>query len=287
MFVWCAAVKNYEKGKNTHMSSLKIRYRSCSNSELIRVVLSPEVYTEQAIDLARQELDGRQVSSEEYKIVKLILLEEQNEANKKVENRRLQYATIQNQVRTLIDTVNPIQPTEASTYWKIRILCVLMLIITFQNWSASIYDLKYLVPGLFHAFELATVVYIALLLLLPIATVYMYLKKWIGWVLSSVASSTNLLFVILALISSIDYHYFSQASVFEEGGGDLRSLISIYAPPDSVTYIPSLALYAAMIFLLNQKDVLSMFGVNKITQLKINASMIVISVLAVGYIFLS
>ena len=264
------------------MIDLKSTYEKASALDLVRITMTPHAYTPEALEIAHQQLQLRALDPTVINELKDEILQEQQVRHIEIIRKKSTYKSFQDRLQGFIGVVNPVQPTLATLKWKISITVILLLYITGQIWSSSASDLPYLIPYLFRVFDLYVLLVVAQILLLPLATVGFALRKRAGWVLTVAVIGLQLLFDGLALASAIDYHYLSETtpSFNDNPGGGLLDLVEIYAPPDPIASVPSLFLYIALLYIINQTDVLLTYSVTVRMQIRVYLT---VSLIALSY----
>ncbi|HEV8271307.1 MAG TPA: hypothetical protein VGQ04_08375 [Chitinophagaceae bacterium] len=174
-------------------------YKLISNTELLNILDHPGDYQPLAVEAAKNELLKRQLSETEIKearepiIAKQIQKEKQREKTKEIENK------LKTAGYTLIDTLNPIQTGIPSTEKIIRLIVIVFgglflyqLIKDFKVHMLFIKDIP--------RFPFESTLYLAPLILLPIAIFTFGKKIRIGWFLLAiflVFSTVGVLWVLI------------------------------------------------------------------------------------------
>jgi hypothetical protein len=262
---WINISWNYEPLKQP-LSALNIieKYRKYSDRQLIRVLLQESEYQHQAIQVAKSEINSRNLDltirreiedsvREELELEKLKEKEKVASQDRKIEK-----------VVTFIKSLNPIQENISTGERLFLFVGYTYLIL---NIASNYYDLI----SIYYAFQGADILKMTTVLtigpfLLFLFTIYFYFKRSkVGWILMTGALSYDLFNAISYLLHAIDNPY---NSIFRTSNNEPISLFWLTIP---------IIIYLALILVLFYKPVWKIFKVSTVQR---------VLTLCIGFIFL-
>eukprot|EP01029_Cantina_marsupialis_P030236 TRINITY_DN8077_c0_g3_i2.p1 TRINITY_DN8077_c0_g3~~TRINITY_DN8077_c0_g3_i2.p1 ORF type:complete len:258 (+),score=19.66 TRINITY_DN8077_c0_g3_i2:360-1133(+) len=165
------------------MNQFKERFNSYSNVELLEIIDSSSGYQPEAIEAAENELEKRQLSTDDLKKAKLEQEKKREERIVQSMNKKKIEHKIKNIGDSISDTLNPIQNSPIKTEKEIRILTIVFGIISVYQIYNEFGMLKFMFgnDGAVWTFEMW--LYFLPLILVPISTFLFWFRKKIGWIL--------------------------------------------------------------------------------------------------------
>lgn len=172
------------------MNSYADRYKTFSYIDLLRILDNPDTYEHDAIEAVRNELDRREVSDAEVRAALKTLQSEKIEAAHKANLRSERSNTRKLRLLSVVDLVNPIQKEAPTTLRLIRLLTLIFIIATIYTWIQRFGLIWFLlfdqqsgmyISEMFYINDLLTLYPI---LLLPVITILLALRKKWGWILA-------------------------------------------------------------------------------------------------------
>jgi len=165
------------------MNQFTERYKTLSNSELLKIIDNPNDYQPLAVETAEAELAGRQLSDEELESAKAeIDLELQEKAVKK---EKMQ--AFENKVKdvgtSLIDAVHPIQQSTPSTSRIINFLSAALAIMFLLTLFKEFGMITFMLFDKTSRWDATMLWYFVQLIFVPVLTLLFWLRKKAGWIL--------------------------------------------------------------------------------------------------------
>lgn len=165
------------------MNQFSERYKTFSNSDLLRVIENQSDYQPEAVEAAKTEINQRNLPDQELSEAKSELEAERQEKKKQNEKR----AEVERKVKTLgtsvFDTINPIQESAPTTEKLIRLVTIVLGLIAVFKWYSQFGLVKYMLTDKSAGWDLSMVEYFLPLILLPVALILFWLRKKSGWIL--------------------------------------------------------------------------------------------------------
>jgi hypothetical protein len=165
------------------MNQFSERYKTFSNSDLLRVIENQSDYQPEAVEAAKTEINQRNLSDEEFTEAKSDLEPErqvkqkQNKKKAEVEQKVMSLGT------SVFDTINPIQKTAPTAERLIRLITIVFGLIAIFKWYNQFGLVKFMLTDNSAGWDLSMIEYFLPLILLPIATILFWLRKKSGWIL--------------------------------------------------------------------------------------------------------
>lgn len=248
-------------------------YKSISNTELLSILDNSGGYQPLAVEAAKKELFKRQLNETEIKearkpiIAKQIQKEKQREKVKAFENK------VKITGYTLIDTLNPIQTGIPSTEKTIRLIVIvfggLFLYQFIKDFKTHVIYIKD-IPS----FPFDSILYLAPLILLPIAVLTFWKRIRIGWFLLAIFITFSTIDVLWVLIQ---YFLLGPPS-------DNSILGTLFPQPPISTLIIRLIFFGGTIYAICKQNIRNEFS---ISENKMLATIIITGVLTFFLIYVN
>lgn len=175
--------RRYLQAEKTTMNQFTERYKTYTNSDLLRVIETQSDYQPEAVEAAKTEINQRNLSDEELTEAKRELEAERQEYQKQNEKN----AEAQRKVKTLgtsaFDTINLIQGSAPTAERLIRLVIIIFGLIAIFKWYSQFGLVKFMLTDNSAGWDLSMLKYLLPLILLPIALVLFWLRKKSGWIL--------------------------------------------------------------------------------------------------------
>jgi len=226
-------------------------YKSISNTELLNILDNPGDYQPLAVEAAKNELLKRQLSETEIKeareqiIAKQIQKEKQREKVKAIEDK------VKATGYSLLDTLNPIQTGIPSTEKIIRLIVIVFgalflyqLIKDFKIHEIYIKDIP--------RFPFDSILYLAPLLLLPVAIFTFWKKIRIGWFLLAI-------FLVFSTVAVL----WELLQYFLLGPPGNSGLNSFFPQPSGSTLIIQLIFYGGTLYTICKQNMRNEFSISE------------------------
>ncbi|WP_417610751.1 hypothetical protein [Owenweeksia hongkongensis] len=232
------------------MNQFAERYKSSSNFDLFIITKSPEDYQPDAVAAAKNELEIRNLSTEELEVLETEYLAEKERSLQKQEKRHATEDKAKRFGKSVLNTLHPIQESPPTTK-------KLILLISLVFGAISIYKLYQGLPFLLFMitegdmdWDFSLVEYFVPVILLPIAVVLFWFRRMWGWILLS----TFLTFTILNSISLLilTWNMESHSGFFEILPSFSTSSLALFVVVNS-----------SFLWLLFRKDIWNVYGVDR------------------------
>ncbi len=170
------------------MTQFSDKYRTFSNTDLLRVLENEQDYLPEAIDAASEELASRNLSDEALALAHSQLEKERLDAARKEDEREAIKNTLKEKGSGIVDYFNPVEdenePSEGSYPKVINTISLIFGAIAILQ-IATQWDL---ITGLFAApeWDFSVFMFLFPIVITPIAIILFALKKRMGWILLSI-----------------------------------------------------------------------------------------------------
>lgn len=178
------------------MNQFSERYKSLYNSDLLKIINNPGDYQPLAVETAKIELNTRQLTAEELEIANKEYESQQVKEQARIEK---QHALENISKRTLFSMLEIIKRPPPKRRIKIIISMIFILMLLFQA-IGKISLVSYMFTDDGAGWDLAMVILLLPLLLIPISLLLFWFNKKTGWVLLSVY------IIYLACYSIIEFY---------------------------------------------------------------------------------
>lgn len=176
------------------MSQLSEVYKTYSVTALLRIIENPENYRPEAVKTARDELDARDLTSDDKNRAIAELEAERQELALKKEHREEMKNTLKEKGSGIMDYINPIQDNEDDTRKSPRLVSTIAIIFLAIGLLQIITQFD-LITGLFQdtRWDFSVVIFLFPVIITPLAAILFWMKKTAGWILLSIYLSFALM----------------------------------------------------------------------------------------------
>jgi hypothetical protein len=217
-------------------------YKTITDSALLAILDNPQDYQASAIDAAKAELESRQLSESAILEARQPLLEKEQAQAAEREKRKMMEEKLKAAGTSLFDSINPMEQGIPTTDKMIRriviVLGVLYLYELISNFSMHLSNLKDLPE---HPFELG--LYFVLLLILPVALIFFWKRKPIGWILLAI-------YLVFSLVATLWFFFF----VFKIQSSTILQMRDLIPESSLLTHLFQLLLFSGAIYILTKKE---------------------------------
>lgn len=230
-------------------------YKTLSDAELLNVLDNSCDYQPSAVEAAKKELLGRQLSETEITEAREIL--KVNYIRK--EKRRQRIREIEGKMRStgssLIETINPIQSGIPSTERKIRLIVIvfggIFLYSFFKDFDMHVYFIED-IPR----YPFTSMLYLLSIIILPISLFPFWKKLSVGWIFFAIYLTFSTVVTIWTLVQTI---------LWEPSGNSIFD--NVFGPPPFLTLIIRFLFFSGVLYLVCKRDIRNVFliGENKMT----------------------
>lgn len=257
------------------MTEFTERYKSLSNFELWEILAEAENYQPLAVETAKKEIESRNLSEEEINRVKLEIESKQLEKQKLIENRKQKEDKIKGVVFTFLDAINPIQNGIQTPEKTIRLIVIALTGIFFYRIFKQFNLLRFILTDSEGGWDMSMLEYFFPLIILPLATIYFWKRKKIGWILLSI-------FLTYSAISSIGLFFMSLGQQ-PLGNPALDVIFPIVSP---IIYLFGLFVYVGTLWTISKEGIREIYQIDKKAMWRTIGIFAIIYFLALGFLML-
>lgn len=222
------------------------KYKTLSNYELLDIVNKVDEYQPLAVEAAKQELNARNLSTDEYELAQRVLIESQSETSHLTATERI--------IIRLKEVYNSITAQDRRLTPS-GIIDIISIIIIVQFAYKIITSFSFLTLLIFDggSWDISTLYYVLPFAILPIAGITLILRKQIGWIL------TVIHFCFLAA-SSIPILIFEIRMSQQES----TILDSLFPSPSPISLILAFIIYSLLVWTMCKKNITTVFKISKL-----------------------
>lgn len=236
------------------MNQFSVRYKTFSNSDLLRVIENQSDYQPEAIEAAKTEINQRNLSDQEI-----------TEANRELETER-QERQIQNEKRaeveqkvktigaSIFDTINPIQKSAPTAEKLIRLITIVFGLNVVVKWYNEFELIKFILIDDKGGWDLGMLEYFLPLLLLPVALILFWLRKKSGWILMAAYLTYSAIRAFGLIIMTWNMEPFG-----------IPSLDSLFPQTSPTTQILITLFFGGTLWVLAKKEIIEHYNINRQT----------------------
>lgn len=232
------------------------RFKTFSNTELLRIICNPEGYQPEAVETAKAIFSDRKLTEEEIKIANDELEGERQEKRRREQKRNEVEDKVKNMGKSIFDTVNPIQNETPATEKTIKIISLLFGgLFLFQLYKAFGMIVFLFRDGL-ASWDLSMGFYFFPLLVILVATILFYRRNKVGWLL---------------LIMYLTYSAVSGIGTFmltiSLSSSDYEVLDNFFNQPSSSSILLSILFFAGSIWAISRENIRNVYTISKWTMI--------------------
>lgn len=234
------------------MNQFTERYRTFSNSDLLRVIENHSDYQPEAVEAAKTEINQRKLSDQEIKDAKSELEAERQEQ----QGQKEQKAEVERKVKTfgtsIFDTINPIQKSAPTAEKLIRLITIAFGLISVVKWFNEFGLVKFMLTDNSAGWDLSMIEYFLPLVLLPVATILFWLRKKSGWILMSAYLTYSAISAFGLIIMT-----------WNMGPLGVPALDSLFPQTSPTTQILITLFFGGTLWVLTKKEIKEHYNINK------------------------
>jgi hypothetical protein len=235
------------------MSQLSEVYKTYSVTALLRIIENPENYRPEAVKTARDELDARDLTSDDKNRAIAELEAERQELALKKEHREEIKNTLKEKGSGIMDYINPIQDNEDDTRKSPRLINTIAIIFLAIGLLQIITQFD-LITGLFQntRWDFSVVIFLFPVIITPLAAILFWMKKTAGWILLSIYLSFALMGLLWMFFIAYDPTFligslFFSGTLWTISQERIRSVFKISTDTMYVSVIASILIVGAIL----------------------------------------
>lgn len=235
------------------MSQLSEVYKTYSVTALLRIIENPENYRPEAVKTARDELDARDLTSDDKNRAIAELEAERQELALKKEHREEMKNTLKEKGSGIMDYINPIQDNEDDTRKSPRLVSTIAIIFLAIGLLQIITQFD-LITGLFQdtRWDFSVVIFLFPVIITPLAAILFWMKKTAGWILLSIYLSFALMGLLWMFFIAYDPTFligslFFSGTLWTISQERIRSVFKISTDTMYVSVIASILIVGAIL----------------------------------------
>ena len=258
------------------MNQFSERYRNISNADLFRVIENQTDYQPEAIEAAKNELNQRKLTDQDLTAVKVEMKAEQQEKEEYRKKRIEVERKVKNLGASALDTITPIQRSATTPEKIIRLITIVFGLIAILKWYDQFGLASFMLSEISSGWDSSMVEYFLPLLLLPIAVVFFWLRRKIGWILMT----TYLTYSAITGLGLIIMTWNMEAS-------GIPALDDLFPQTSTTTQVLALLFYGGALWAVAKQEIKDSFNVNSQTALGTIVTASILTILLIAPYLLS
>ena len=230
------------------------KFKSYSNTDLLRIIENPTDYQPQAVETAKVIFSERQLSEMELQIAQdEFEIEKQEKSKKEQQNLGVQNK-VKNIGKSILDKINPIQkktPTSSKAITTISILVGGLFLFQLYNEFGM---LRFMFTDSYAKWDFSMALYFFPLLVVPIAAILFFMRKKTGWFIL-------VIFLVYSAVSTIGL-FILTINRIPLGVSGLNNLFPQIIP---LKYILSFIFFAGIIWAICRDNIRISYAISKQT----------------------
>ncbi|MCB9195067.1 MAG: hypothetical protein H6600_09415 [Flavobacteriales bacterium] len=230
------------------------RYKTYSNSDLLKVIEKQSDYQAKAVEAAKSEIQERNLSDQEFQEAKNVLKNEREERKKLNDKKALIEQKVKAIGSTFFDTINPIQKSAPSAEKLIRLITIVFGLIPIVRWYNEFGLITSILTDDKGGWDLSIVEYFLPLILLPAAIILFWLRKKSGWILMA----SYLTYSTISTIGLTIMTWNMQPS-------RIASIDNLFPQTSPITLMMTALFFGGTLWILTKKEIKELYEINKQT----------------------
>lgn len=238
------------------MNQFSERYKTFSNSDLLRVIENKSDYQPEAAEAALFEFNQRNLSEQDLTNAKYELeavLQEKEKSNQKradVEQRVKNIGTL------IFKTINPIQKSAPTTRKLIILITIVFAMLTLFKWVTQFELFIMMLTDTSTGWDFSVFEFMLPLVFLPIATILFGFRKKIGWILMAIYLTYSTISAFGLIIMTWNMEPLGNSA-----------LDHIFSQPSMASLILITLFFGSTLWILNRKRIMEQYHINRITSI--------------------
>jgi hypothetical protein len=233
-------------------NNFRALYKTWTSDKLLGIIDKQDEYQTSAVEAARHELDSRQLSAEQLHEAKTTKTERQKQREYNERGAKGVVDKIKSIGLSLADTLNPIQREGDNTDRIIKLFSLFLGVLFLYRLYAEFGLLKFMLTDSSAKWDFTIVFYFLPLVILPTAGLLMWLRKTLGWKLSTFFFSYSAVGAIPLFLSTLSRH--------STGNDALDTLFPVGSP---LSHVGRLFLFGAATWVMTKDNIREIYNVDK------------------------
>lgn len=224
-YIWTRSVwdflQNFIAEDHYHLAYIKLtmnefidKFRSYTNTELLRIIDNPKSYQPKAVESAKKIFSERQLTEKEIKISKDELEIERQRKIEKEKNKKVVEDKFKNIGKSILDILNPIQNESLTVEKTINTISLLFAFLFGFKLYKEFHMILFMFTDNAAIWDLSMVIYFFPLVIIPIATILFYKRNKLGWLLMMIYLTFSAVSVISLFILTLNMQSLRNTTVY-------------------------------------------------------------------------
>jgi hypothetical protein len=234
------------------MTDFTEKYTTYSNTDLLKIIDSPDDYQPLAVETAKTIFASRQLSDKDIEIATAELDALKQEKEAKDQKKKDLETKMKNVAASVLSTVNPIQAETPNSDKIIKIVSIVFGGLFLFQLYKELGMISFMFTDSEAKWDFSMVLYFLPLLIVPTATILFFKRKKIGWTLLAIFLSYSAVSSIGLIIMTLN----SEPSIFP-------ALDNLFPQTSPITYIMTLLFLAGTLWTICKKEIREIYSVDK------------------------
>lgn len=226
-------------------------FKDYSNTDLLKIIHSPNEYQPKAVETAKTIFASRQLSEEEIEIARAEFAIQQKDKEAKDQKKNNIENKVKNIGTSLLNNVNPIQTKTATAEKLIKIISIVFCGLFIFQLYKEFGMINFMFTNSGAMWDFSMVLYFLPFLVIPIATFLFFKRKKIGWTLLVIYSTYSAISSFGLFIMTINMEHSSVP------------LDSIFPPTSPITHILTLAFWSGILWTISKLNIREIYTVDR------------------------
>ena len=245
--------KRYQQAsQTTTMTDFTEKFTTYSNSDLLKIIESPNDYQPLAIETAQTILASRQLSDQDVEIAKKELATLRQEKKAKDQKKKNLENTVKNIGASVLSTVNPIQSETPNSDKLIKIISIIFGGLFLFQLYKEFGMISFMFTDSEAKWDFSMVLYFWPLVIVPTATILFFKRKKFGWTLLAI-------FLTYSAVNSIGLFILA----FNMNSSGISALDNIFPQTSPTTHIFTLLFFAGILWAICKEGIREIYTIDK------------------------
>ncbi|MBL7785728.1 MAG: hypothetical protein JNM36_07470 [Chitinophagales bacterium] len=229
------------------------KFKTYSNTELLRIINNPDDYQSNAVEVAKTILSDRQLTGEEIKFAKDELeVERQEKSNEEQQKRNIENK-FKNIGISIFNIINPIQSEMPTAEKMIKTISLVYGgIFLFHFFYKEFEIMRFMFSHLSPRWDISVVLYFLSLFITPTVIILFYKKNKYGWLLFTI-------FLTFSAISTLNLFI----STMNMNSTEISVLSNIFPTPPLAILLPRFLFFAGTIWVISREEIRNAYTISK------------------------
>ena len=238
--------------KPTTMTDFTEKFSTYSNTDLLKIIDSPDDFQPLAVETAKTIFSSRQLSDKDIEIAKAELDALKQEKEAKDQKKKDLENKVKNIAASVFSTVNPIQAETPNSDKIIKVISIVFGGLFLFQLYKEFGMISFIFTDSGDKWDFSLVLYFLPLLIVPTATILFFKRKKIGWTLLAI-------FLSYSTVSSIGLFILT----VNREPSNFPALDNIFPQTSPTTHVMTLLFFAGTLWTICKEEIREIYTIDK------------------------